>query len=381
MNSSDGLQTPLLLLDQSILLRNLERMRGHVRALGAQLRPHAKTAKSIEVLRRALGEGPRAIAVSTLREAEYFVRNGVRDILYAVGIVPAKLPQVADLIRRGADLTVVLDSLEAASAVERFAAAAAIEVPVLIEVDVDGHRSGVEPASQLLIALGHQLAAARGKVRLRGVMTHAGSSYECRTIASLQDVAELERAQATLAANRLRAGGVSVDVVSVGSTPTATFARRLDGVTEVRAGVYMFNDLVMAGLGVCTLEDIALSVLVTVIGHQPRRGWIITDGGWTALSRDRGTASQPLDQGYGVVRDVLGGSLPEDLIVVSTNQEHGILARRDGQSPQLERYPIGSQLRILPNHACATASQHACYHVVEHSSVKPLECWPRFSGW
>ena len=102
-------------------------------------------------------------------------------------------------------------------------------------------------------------------------------------------------------------------VVSVGSTPTATFVENLDGVTEVRAGVFLFQDLVMAGIGVCKLEDIAVSVLVSVIGHQPEKGWIITDGGWTSLSRDRGTSSQPVDQGYGVVRDVAGSALRDDL--------------------------------------------------------------------
>ncbi len=145
-------------------------------------------------------------------------------------------------------------------------------------------------------------------------------------------MAERERAGAVLAARRLANAGFPVDVVSVGSTPTATFATDLSGVTEVRAGVYMFQDLVMRGIGVCTLEDIAISLLVTVIGHQPEKGWIITDGGWMALSRDRGTSSQPQDQGYGLVCDVAGRPLVEDVIVISANQEHGVLAQRRGRS-------------------------------------------------
>jgi D-serine deaminase-like pyridoxal phosphate-dependent protein len=152
-------------------------------------------------------------------------------------------------------------------------------------------------------------------------------------------------------------------------------------VTEVRVGVHMFQDLVMSGLGVCRVDDIALSVLVSVIGHQHERGWIITDGGWTALSGDRGTATHSLDQGYGLVCDAAGRVLAEDLIVKSTNQEHGILARRDGGPIDAGRFPVGTLLRVLPNHACATASQHACYHVVDGTAPDVLDRWERFSGW
>src|SRR5690606_30757372 len=97
----------------------------------------------------------------------------------------------------------------------------------------------------------------------------------------------------------------------------------LDGVTEVRAGVFVFFDLVMNGLGVCDQSDIALSVLCTVIGHQKKKGWVITDGGWMAMSRDRGTAKQATDQGYGVVCDYDGTPIP-DLVMRDANQEHGV---------------------------------------------------------
>jgi D-serine deaminase-like pyridoxal phosphate-dependent protein len=168
-------------------------------------------------------------------------------------------------------------------------------------------------------------------------------------------------------------------VVSVGSTPTATFAERMDGVTEVRAGVYMFFDLVMAGLGVCTLDDIALTVMTSVIGHQPDRNWIITDAGWMAMSRDRGTANQRLDQGYGVVCDLSGRPI-DDLIVAQTNQEHGIVADRRGRPIDPVRFPVGMLLRVMPNHACATAAQYAQYHVIAGEPVVEA-VWPRFSGW
>jgi D-serine deaminase-like pyridoxal phosphate-dependent protein len=168
--------------------------------------------------------------------------------------------------------------------------------------------------------------------------------------------------------------------VSIGSTPTAFFAESFEGVTEVRAGVFMFFDLVMAGLGVCAPEDIAVSVLTTVIGHQDDRGWILVDAGWMALSRDRGTAGQPLDQYYGLVGDLHGEVIP-DLVVVQANQEHGILALRPGSDAALPDLPVGARLRILPNHACATAAQHDAYEVVAGAGLAIESTWARVRGW
>ena len=374
------LETPALVLDRSKLDRNLERMSAHIRGLGGVLRPHVKTAKSIDVVRRALRDTSGGITVSTLKEAEYFFAHGVTDIVYAVGIAPAKFAHVFALLRSGASLKVIADSVAAVKQLAEAACAQSMRVPVLIELDVDGHRSGVSPDSQLLLDLGRALTGTAG-VTLAGVLTHAGDSYNCRGADALAQFAERERAGAVGAAQRLRAAGYEVPIVSVGSTPTGTFVRDLSGVTEVRVGVYMFQDLVMAGIGVCSIDDIALSVLVSVIGHQTERGWIITDGGWTALSRDRGTSTHSVDQGYGLVCDVSGRALAEDLIVVSTNQEHGIVARRDAGPIDPQRFPVGTLLRVLPNHSCATASEHACYHIVDGTTPEVLDRWERFSGW
>ena len=182
------------------------------------------------------------------------------------------------------------------------------------------------------------------------------------------------------AAERLRAAGHPCPIVSVGSTPTAHFAAALDGVTEVRAGVYMFFDLVMHGIGVCSTDDIALSVLSTVIGAKAEKGWIMVDAGWMALSRDRGTAAQRVDQGYGLVCDLAGRIYP-DLIVAHASQEHGTLAIRSGSSQSLPDLPVGTKVRILPNHACATAAQHERYCLVAGRGAAIEALWPRIRGW
>ena len=370
-------ETPCLVLERGKLERNIARMRDHLAKLKVGLRPHVKTAKSYDVARLALAGQPGGITVSTLKEAEQFFAHGITDILYAVGITPNKLDHVAALKRRGADITIILDNVESARIVAARGVALGIKFPALIEIDSDGHRSGVKPDDAVLLDIGRILEG--GGTQLRGIMTHAGDSYNCDTVEKIRAMAVRERDAVVRCAARLRAAGLPCPIVSVGSTPTATYSEDLTGVTEVRAGVYMFFDLVMAGLNVCKVEDIAVSVLTTVIGHQPDKGWIITDAGWMAMSRDRGTAAQKIDQGYGIVCDLAGAPL-DDLLVVSTNQEHGIVGRRGGGRLDAARYPVGTLLRVLPNHACATAAQHDRYHVVA-GDAQVVAVWPRFSGW
>jgi D-serine deaminase-like pyridoxal phosphate-dependent protein len=375
--SMERLETPALLLDQQRMERNIERMRARLNGLGVSFRPHVKTNKSIDVTRRILPAGPGPITVSTLLEADYFAKHGFKDILYAVCIAPNKLAHVAALQAQGVRLSLILDSMETARALAAEVQASGRGFEVLIEIDSDGHRSGVRPDAPGLVELGTFLESAG--IAVKGVLTHAGSSYECTSVAAIRAMAEQERAGAVHAASRLREAGLGCPVVSVGSTPTAVFAEQLPGVTEVRAGVFVFYDLVMAGLDVCSVDDIALSVLGTVIGHRPDKGWTLLDAGWMAMSRDRGTASQKVDQGYGLVCDLEGRPLP-DMILVGANQEHGIMAHRSGKVEGALHLPVGTQVRILPNHACSTAAQYDRYEVVGPDGAITAR-WPRFHGW
>jgi D-serine deaminase-like pyridoxal phosphate-dependent protein len=375
----ETLDTPSLVLDERRMTANIRRMRGRMQALGVQLRPHLKTPKSIDVARRVMDSPEGPAAVSTLQEAEQFAQAGVRDLLYAVGIAPNKLDRVVALLRQGVNLTIVVDSVEAATAVGEKSRAEGVRIPCLIEIDCDGHRAGVAPGqTERLLAIGRALHEQGAE--LRGVMTHAGESYNCKSDDAIRAMAEQERLAAVTCAETLRAHGLPSPVVSVGSTPTALFSENLAGVTEVRAGVFVFFDLFMAGLGVCGIDDIAASVLTTVIGHQPDKGWILVDAGWMAMSRDRGTAKQKIDQFYGVVCD-LDGKPYADLVMKETNQEQGILALRPGSSAALPDLPVGALLRILPNHACATGAQHEQYHVIDDDTHRVKAHWARFRGW
>ena len=371
------LETPALLLDEQRMQRNIDRMRSQLQRLGVAFRPHVKTSKSIEVTRRLLPDGPGPITVSTLHEADFFAGHGFADILYAVCVAPNKLAHAAALQDGGVRLSLILDNMQTARVLAAERQRSGRVWPVLIEIDSDGHRSGIEPDAPELLELGRFLEGAG--LPVHGVLTHAGSSYDCTSTEAIRAMARQERDAVVHAAERLRAAGIACPVVSVGSTPTATFAEDLSGVTEVRAGVFVFFDLVMAGIDVCRVDDIALSVLGTVIGHRADKGWTLLDAGWMAMSRDRGTSGQRVDQGYGLVCDVEGQPI-DDLVMVGANQEHGIVAHRSGRIEGALHLPVGAQVRILPNHACSTAAQYQQYRVVGAGGTVTAT-WPRFNGW
>ena len=170
--------TPALILDEAKMNANIERMSNKMKSLGVSLRPHLKTSKCWEVAKRQIWtpEGP--ATVSTLKEAEEFARHGIKDMIYAVGIAPQKLHRVATLIRQGVDLKIILDSVEAAHAVTDFCQKENLPISVLIEIDCDGHRSGLTPDSPEIVQVAKEL---RTPAKLVGLLTHAGGSYDVDT--------------------------------------------------------------------------------------------------------------------------------------------------------------------------------------------------------
>lgn len=371
------LGTPAALIDTQRMQRNIERMQKRMHSLGVGFRPHVKTTKCLPVARAQLAAGAQGITVSTLKEAEQFFAAGMDDILYAVGMVAGKLDQALALRQRGCNLKIITDNAAAAQEIGRFGQRHGMVFEVWIEIDTDSHRSGIQPEEEALLEVARTLQDTG--MRVGGVIAHAGSSYDHDSHAALLAIAQQERDGAVRAAQRLREAGFACPVVSIGSTPTALTAQQLQGVTEVRAGVYVFFDLVMHNIGVCSTDDIALSVLTTVIGHQQEKGWAIVDAGWMAMSRDRGTQKQKHDFGFGQACTEDGTVLP-GYILSGANQEHGILSRIGEPDHGIaQRLPVGTRLRILPNHACATGAQHPQYQAVLPDGS--TEAWPRFYGW
>ena len=343
------------------------------KTLNVDLRPHLKTSKSQLIAGLATAKHSGGITVSTLREAEYFAGAGYKDITYAVCVTPDKFDRVSKLTQSGCTINLITDSVEVAQSLAKH------EGPhtVLIEIDSGEHRTGIEPQSDTLLEIAKIIEDAP-RCRFLGVLTHGGHSYTCRSIEAIQAVARQEREAVLDAANRIREFGVTCDVVSIGSTPTATFVDHLEGVTEMRPGVYMLGDLFQAGLGTCSLDDVAASVLATVISHQRSQNRMVIDAGGLALSKDRSTRGTDFDVGFGRVADVETGSLIADLFVEDVHQEHGEIT--SAQELPWNDFPVGSRVRVLPNHICMTAAMYDRYQV-HNGQSEILEQWPRVNGW
>jgi D-serine deaminase-like pyridoxal phosphate-dependent protein len=374
------LETPSLILDLAVVERNCAAMAERAKRHGVRLRPHLKTAKSAEVAEIATRGQFGGITVSTVAEVAYFAAHQFRDLRYAVGIAPDKIPALAAIQRtHSATISLIVDSVSAATAAAASAEKEKSSFPVLIEIDSGGARAGVDPESLELLAVARAISGSKS-LKLSGVLTHAGHSYHAHGPDEIRRIAEQERSGVVRAAQRMSAAGLPCETVSVGSTPTAVYAERLDGVNEMRPGVYTFFDLDQVGLGVCTEDDIAVSVLATVIGHNHRTNRILIDAGALALSKDLSASEFTKNVGYGLIRPVRGAVFPPvHLFVAEVAQEHGLIAAADGELPWGD-LPIGAKVRVLPNHACLTVAPFDRYHVDRGNGLAGVQ-WEKIRGW
>jgi len=377
MNLSQ-LQTPALILDRPIMQSNIDRMATRAAELKVHLRPHAKTPKSIPVVRALLRRQAKGITVSTLKEAEYFAGDGIDDIFYAVALSPDKAARAARLISGGTRLTCLTDSLDGVKALAAATNGLGVRIPFLIEIDIDHYRSGVMLDDPQFVEIARILSGSE-TLGLSGVMAYGGASYQC-TKDDAAALTERIRTELLRARDLLQGLGFPCDVVSFGSSPAVLHARTLEGITEARCGIYVFQDLFQAGIGACRKSDIALSVLCAVIGRQPNLNRLIVDAGGLALSKDRSTQGKSFDAGYGLVCDAADGRILDDLYVSAVSQELGLVTSVSGRTVDADRFPIGHKLRILPNHADMTAAAYGDYHVIEGSDIV-VDVWQRVNGW
>lgn len=378
MASVSELQTPCLLLDSDIMQRNIASMANRARLLDVALRPHIKTPKSIPVARALQAAGAKGFAVSTLNEAEYLFSAGLDDVFYAVPADASKAVRAASMLRAGKSLSLMIDSLAAARQIAAIAALEKVVIPLWIEVDVDHYRTGISLTCSTFDELlsfvdGH---AALG---LSGFLSYAGASYNRRTTSEVMGLTERHRQALLAAAVRTEKAGIARPRLSFGSTPAVLHAASLAGIDEVRCGIYIFQDLFQAGIGSCNISDIALSVLATVVSHSSGLNRFSIDAGALALSKDRSTQGRSFDAGFGLLCDVETGTPLGDLQVFAVSQELGLVSSRSGRPIDLTSFPIGSRVRVLPNHADMTAAAHEEYHVLRNGEL--CEVWRRTNRW
>jgi D-serine deaminase-like pyridoxal phosphate-dependent protein len=339
MKTIEDLPTPAVLVDLDVVERNIARQAERARAAGVRLRPHAKTHKSPEIARMQLAAGAAGISLAKTSEAEVFAAEGFDDIFIAYPVVGAgkaeRLLALADRLR----LAVGADSIEGAQALARVFRSAGRTLDVLLKIDVGYHRVGVLPENALAIA--RSLAELPG-ISLRGVFTHAGQVYQAETPEAVGAIGKHEGEALASTAAALRQAGLSIEEVSVGSTPSARHAMRAAGVTECRPGNYVFHDGSQVALGTCAPEDCAMTVLATVVS-VPAPGRAVVDAGSKTLSTD---PLRPRPDGHGLI-------LGSGSRLRSLSEEHGVLKVEAGDS-----FRVGDRVRILPNHACVVSNLH-----------------------
>ena len=373
----EELDTPCLILDKSLLEKNCFKARKKCLELNTTLRPHVKTPKSIEIAKIALDNQKGPITVSTLNEAEYFASAGFKDILYAVCIIPKKLKRLNFIQQKySCMIRMVIDSVFVAQEILNYSKLHNANFEILIEIDCGEGRSGLFHQDQKIRDIS-RVFAENDQTNLIGVLTHAGHSYSTKDKNEILSISNIERAEALASIKNFSNFNKISPVISVGSTPTMFLASNLNGISEIRAGIYMFWDLAQASRGICKIEEIAISVLASVIGHNHQRKRIIIDAGSLALSKDVSANNFMKEAGYGLVCNPDTGIPFDGLNVSEVHQEHGSIDLET--IDWFDNFPIGSLVRILPNHACLTCAAHEKYNVLENEQI--TESWSRTNGW
>ncbi|OLC44977.1 MAG: hypothetical protein AUH68_05440 [Gemmatimonadetes bacterium 13_1_40CM_4_69_5] len=258
----------------------------------------------------------------------------------------------------------MVDDLGAAKALRRSG------LHAWLKVDCGYHRAGVAPESAYALEVAKELGEERG-VFFDGILSHSGHAYRTTNRDEAAEVAESERLVMVRFGQRLATVGIPVRGISVGSTPAMAAVRDLTGVTEARPGNYVFYDRTMVLIGACRPTDVGVTVLATVVSHQPGASHFIVDAGALALSKDPGPGHGDLPQAMGAVQ-----RHPE-LTVATLSQEHGLI--RAASPAELEgRFRVGERLEIVPNHSCLTVAHFDVYHVLRGGRV--VERWPIARG-
>lgn len=341
------LDTPCLVIDADRLENNIRGMAERARRHNVALRPHIKTHKSVEIARMQLDAGACGITVAKVSEAEIMADAGIDDIFIAYPVIgPVKLERLTRLAQRCRRLIVGIDSLAGARALDEAARAAGLKLEVRMEVDIGFARTGIAREDALDLA---RAVSRMSGLDLTGIFAFKAMTLAGKPSLDLQAAGEEEGRLTVELANRIRADGIPLRDVSAGSTPTAAVIAAQPGITEIRPGTYVFNDMATVASGACQLADCAAGVLVTVVSSNGRDR-LVVDGGCKTFSSDSQPGTPPLClTGFGrVLQD-------EQLVLNRMTEEHGMMLVKPGA----KKHEVGDQLLVIPNHICTTVNLHA----------------------
>ena len=354
MTTVEDLRTPALVVDADKLDANLARMADKVSLMGVRLRPHIKTHKCLEIAQRQRKVGCAGITVSTLHEAAVFAEHGFDDITWAFPVILNRIAEARRVAER-CTLRLVVDSMAAINALEETRS----PFRCWLKVDCGYHRAGVDPKGKRVIEVVQRISDSP-TLRFDGILTHSGHAYHATSSRDVGRIAEQERSVMVALSERLAQRGLEVPAISIGSTPAMSQCQNLDGVDEVRPGNYVFYDFTQVALGSCRVTDCAVTVMASVVSTSDASDHSVVDAGALTLSKDAGpSTSSPPEMGR-VFECYDKGRLSTEHKIYGLSQEHGLLSGR---------LPVGSRVRLLPNHSCLTVACFDEYAVIRGNEV------------
>ncbi len=366
MNLSN-LRTPVLLVDYEKLENNIKTMAMKAETNGVNLHPHIKTHKCIEIGKMQLEHGAKGITVSTLDEAAIFADAGFSDITYAVPMSSNKIKDALDIASK-VKLRLLLENNEILSDLEFELEERNMTIEVLLKVHCGYHRTGVDPRDPASIKLVSRIASSK-TLEFKGILTHAGHSYDATSIEQIKEIAIQEQTVMIDFSEKLEKESSSLkpEIVSIGSTPTIELTDSfMEGITEIRPGSYVFHDYTQVVLGCCQISDCALTAYSKIIGKYD--DYLVTDAGATALSKDLGPTHLEATTSFGKIYSNYDNlEMDTNLHLYSLSQEHGKVKFLNPSDAQ--NLKVNDAMRILPNHSCLTANLHDCYYIVKDGKV------------
>lgn len=338
-------QTPYVVINEKKLKSNIKRMSDLASSKNIRLRPHIKTHKISDIAKLQIEHGAVGITVAKISEAQAMYEHGISDIFIAYPIVTAyKAEEVCLLNKKLENLIVAVDSSEGAVVLNRIAQKNKQILQVRLEIDTGLKRTGV--VLENAVALAKQINEME-HLKLQGVFTFKGAVYQGQGTKDIEAAGTEEGETIVKIATLIRAAGIELDDISVGSTPTAQSVANVDGITEIRPGTYVFNDRMQVSLDVCSLEQCAAYVVATVVS-KPTTEQLVIDGGSKTFATDVQPNMPPLFlKGFGHIKG------HPDTVFTHMNEEHGMIKLNGDES-----LSIGDEIHIIPNHICSTVNLH-----------------------
>jgi D-serine deaminase-like pyridoxal phosphate-dependent protein len=355
LNMKD-LDTPSLIVDLDRLEQNIKEMADPILAADVRLRPHIKTHKTPEVAQMQIQHGATGIAVAKLGEAEVMADYGFNDILIANELVGVeKIKRLAKLSQR-IKIRSCVDSLAGAMMLSKVVEEGnGIPFDVLLDVNTGLNRAGCNP--EQAVELGKAIAELPG-INLIGVFSFAGYKLGIPDEKERRRWAIQEAETAVSISKELQTRGVEATEVSVAGTSSAVFAASVPGVTEVRPGTYVFNDMNYTRMGICSLSQCALKIRARVIS-RPASDRAVIDAGSKVLTTEKRVKDND-DPGYGFVEGLPGTQ------ITALWEEHGVM-QLDEDGRQLA---VGDVIEIIPNHVCPTINLADVWYGVRRGVVE-----------